>query len=72
MRAGAEDTGEVKQDEDHDDDHDDHGHQRAAAAAAGLGIVVVLGKAWHHVALWFQLMSRRSVVINPAAVAAAA
>jgi hypothetical protein len=34
--------------------------------------VVVLGKAWHHVALWFQLMSRRSVVINPAAVAAAA
>lgn len=58
----------MKQDEDHDDDHDDDGHQQAAIAAVGLGIVVVLGKAWHHVALW----SRRSVGINPAAVAAAA
>jgi hypothetical protein len=72
MRARAEDTGEVKHDEDHDDDHDDDGHQQAAIAAVGLGIIVVLGKAWHRAAPWFQLTSRRSVVINPAAVAAVA
>jgi hypothetical protein len=72
VRAGAEDTGEVKQDEDHYDDHDNDGHQQPAIAAVWLGIVVVLGKTWHHVAPWFQLMSRRSVVINPAVIAATA
>jgi hypothetical protein len=42
VRAGAEDTGEVKQDEGHYDEHDDDGHQPTAIAAVGLEIVVVL------------------------------
>jgi hypothetical protein len=41
VRAGAEDTGEVKQHEDQDDDHDDDGHQQPAITAIELRIVVV-------------------------------